>query len=310
LARKFVLAICIFIASVFFIEGLAMLYYADINAKNRYNEIKREIENDQNIADSKNNNINDSQKTNNPINLLVLGLDGDGTRSDVILLANYRPGENNVNILSITRDTKVIVKSKNAKINALIGMGGEKLIVSKVEEMTGLTIDYYLTMDFNGFRKIIDELGGVEINVPFDMHYDDPMQNLHIHLKKGRQVLDGSKAEQFVRYRKGNIYGQGYRDGDLGRIKAQQLFIRELIKQKLSIKYISKIDDIYAILKEYTKTNIKLTDIMYYLKKFNIKIDEIKTWTIPGDSAIIDSVAYFIYDSKETFEIIKNNFYK
>ena len=63
-------------------------------------------------------------------------------------------------------------------------MGGEKLIVSKVEEMTGLTIDYYLTMDFNGFRKIIDELGGVEINVPFDMHYDDPMQNLHIHLKR------------------------------------------------------------------------------------------------------------------------------
>ncbi len=287
-----------------------MLYYADINAKDRYNEKKQGEENSLSLKNKKSNNINDNQQENNPINLLVLGLDGDGTRSDVILLANYMPGKNRVNILSITRDTKVIVKGMNAKINALVGMGGEKLIVSKVEEMTGLPIDYYLTMDFNGFRKIIDELGGVEINVPFDMHYDDPLQNLHIHLKKGRQVLDGRKAEQFVRYRKSNIPGQGYKDGDLGRIAAQQLFIRELIKQKLNLKYISKIDDIFIILKEHTKTNIKLADIMYYLKNFNIKIEEIKTWTIPGDSAIIDSISYFIYDSKETLKIIESSFYK
>jgi LCP family protein required for cell wall assembly len=304
--------ICVFIASVFFIEGIAMLYYADINAKIKYNDKKRGIEDEDELGfeNNKNNNMKDNQQENNPVNLLVLGLDGDGTRSDVILLANYMPGKNRVNILSITRDTKVIVKGKDAKINALVGMGGEKLIVSKVEQMTGLPIDYYLTMDFTGFRKIIDELGGVEINVPFDMHYDDPLQNLHIHLKKGRQVLDGRKAEQFVRYRKSNIPGQGYKDGDLGRIAAQQLFIRDLIKQKLSLKYISKIDDIYAILKEYTKTNIKLTDIMYYLKNFNTKIEDIRTWTIPGDSTIIENIAYFIHDSKETLEIINNNFYK
>ncbi|MBA1337218.1 MAG: Cell envelope-associated transcriptional attenuator LytR-CpsA-Psr, subfamily M [Firmicutes bacterium] len=278
MSRKLVLVICIFIISVLFIDGLAILYYAkeDMDTKIRGNN-RNQIEN--NTRDTRINN----QQEGYPINLLILGLDGDGTRADVILLANYKPGKNSVNILSITRDTKVVVNGKTTKINALVGMGGEKLIISKVEDITGLPVNYYLTMDFVGFRKIIDGLGGVEIDVPFDMHYDDPAQNLHIHLNKGRQVLDGKKAEQFVRYRKGNISGQGYRDGDLGRIEAQQLFIRELVKQKFNLKYISKIDDIYAVLKEHTKTNIQLADIMYYLKNFNIKIDEIKTWTIPGN---------------------------
>lgn len=292
-----------------------MLYYADINAKNRHKE-KKQGENNIRYGDKDNNNfkenysLKESQQVNNPINLLVLGLDEDGTRSDVILLANYKPGKNCINILSITRDTKVTVKGKTIKINSLVGMGGEKLISSKVEEMTGLQIHYYLTMDFTGFRKIIDELGGVEIDVPFDMHYDDPVQNLHIHLKKGRQLLDGREAEQFVRYRKSNIPGQGYKDGDLGRIEAQQLFIRELVKQKLNLKYISKVDNIYAIIKEHTKTNIELTDIMYYLKKFNIKVDKIKTWTMPGNPVIIDNLAYFIYDNEKTSELIKDNFYR
>lgn len=312
--KKTIFIICVFISSILFIDGLAMLYYTNANDKNRYNKDVKVPEKDSNTPmEGKDNNINEnseSLKQENPINVLMLGLDADGTRADIIMLVNHKPGENRVNVLSITRDTKVMVEDKDFKINALVGLGGEKLIISKIEELTKLPIDYYVTMSFLGFRKIIDELGGVEIDVPFDMHYDDPAQNLHIHLKKGSQVLDGSKAEQFVRYRMGNRHGEGYKNGDLGRIAAQQMFIKEFIKQKLNLKYISKIDEVFSILKEYTKTNIKLADIMYYIKNFNIKIGEIKTWTIPGEPTFINDIAYYIYDSKLTMEMINANFYK
>lgn len=193
----------------------------------------------------------DGRKTlNSYINVLVLGLDDDEKRSDVIALINYNPDENKMNILSIARDTRVKVNGKYMKINALIGKGGEKMVIDMVEDITGLPVDYYVTLNFKGFREIVDTLGGVEINVPFDMDYDDPYQNLHIHLKKGKQVLDGKKAEQFVRYRKGNHNGEGYEDGDLGRIKMQQLFMREFVNQKLKLKYLLKADEIFYTLKK------------------------------------------------------------
>jgi LCP family protein required for cell wall assembly len=180
-----------------------------------------------------------------------------------------------------------------------------------VEEITGLPIDYYLTMNFSGFRRIIDVLGGVEMDIPFDMDYDDPEQDLHIHLRKGKQMLDGLKSEQFVRYRKGNHKGEGYRDGDIGRIQAQQEFIRAFIEQKLKIKYILKTDEIFYILKNSLKTNIEVGDLNYLLKSMkNINIEEVNTYTLPGNSDYINKQWYYIYDKKETKELIDDSFYK
>jgi LCP family protein required for cell wall assembly len=303
--KRLVLTIFIIVTSIFFIKGLGILRQTDIKAKHIEEEGKDLKNND--IGNKNNNNNKEIEK---PINLLILGLDGDDTRSDTIILFNYKPGKEVINLLSIPRDTKVAVDNMPIKINALVGIGGENLIIEKVEEITGLPINYYVTMGFEGFKKIIDELGGIEFNVPFDMHYDDPAQNLHIHLEEGRQILDGDKALQFVRYRKSNVSGIGYKNGDLGRIGTQQLFIEELVKQKLNPKYIPKINEVFEILKEHMKTNIKLVDIMYYLKDFNFKIDEIKTWIVPGDSTIINGIAYFLHDSEKTIGIIKNNFHK
>jgi len=196
------------------------------------------------------------------------------------------------------------------KINALIGKGGEKMVIDMVEDITGLPVDYYVTLNFKGFREIVDTLGGVEINVPFDMDYDDPYQNLHIHLKKGKQVLDGKKAEQFVRYRKGNHNGEGYEDGDLGRIKMQQLFMREFVNQKLKLKYLLKADEIFYTLKKNMRTNIEIGDIRYFIKDIkNIKTPEINGYTLPGYSRYIGGQWFYIYDKKKTKELIEQNFY-
>ena len=324
ISRKIIITICIFVVSVLFIDGIAIIHFAN-------QELEREMkmrkeDKSRSLYENTNNYLNDNTYDNAndnpnfqanheemPINLLLLGLDDDKVRSDVILVINYRPWEDRVNMLSISRDTKVTVKGTDAKINAMIGMGGEKLTISKIQQITGLPIDYYITVDFLAFRKIVDKLGGIEIDVPFDMKYDDPIQGLHINLKKGIQTLDGKKAEQFVRYRKGNNPGQGYIDGDIGRINAQQTFIKAMIKQKLNLKYLSKLDDIYDILKQHTQTNVRLNDFTYYLKNITkIKLTDMDTYTytIPGDSVIIDDLWYYIYDKKKTIDLINEHFFK
>jgi len=244
-----------------------------------------------------------------PVNVMVLGLDNDKTRCDVIMLLNFDPGTPSLNILSIARDTRVRYGRSYKKINSLYAKGGERLIADEIYEITGLPVHYYFTVDFRGFRKIIDTLGGVEFYVPFRMKYDDPTQNLHINLKKGLQVLDGKKAEQLVRYRKGNLKGQGYIEGDIGRIKMQQDFIKALIDQKLNIRYLSKADDIFRIIKDNVKTNVELTDAArYFSSVIRIKGENVKTFVLPGESYRSGDVWWYIHDREKTEAMISENF--
>ncbi len=247
----------------------------------------------------------------NPLNLLVLGLDGDETRCDVIMLFNFKPDLSRLNILSVARDTRIRGNGRHTKINTLYSKGGEKLVAEEVTKITGLPVHYYLIVDFKGFRKIIDTLGGVRFYVPFQMNYDDPTQNLHIHLAKGMQLLDGGKAEQLIRYRKDNAKGQGYIEGDIGRIKMQQDFLKELINQKANLKYVSRADDLFLILRDYVKTNVTLSDIAQNTGSISrIKSDEIRAFTLQGEGRMIGDVWYFIYNRSETADIIKSYFYR
>ena len=165
------------------------------------------------------------------VNILLLGVDEGGNRSDTIMLVSLNGKTNKVNILSIPRDTRVPVGRGYQKINAAIGIGKqevakgnlqepEELSVEKVKMLTGLPIHYFMSIDFDGFKEVIDVLGGVDFEVPFNMVYDDPVQNLHINLKAGMQHLDGEAAHDFVRFRQGNPGHKGYATGDLGRIEA------------------------------------------------------------------------------------------
>ena len=291
----FMLSIFLFIQGAFILKSLnreEAQYYAGNTPlkKSRYNPKVTGI----------------SQRTN----LLVLGLDDEEVRSDVIALLNFDPSKKKINILSIARDTRVKVGGKYSKINSLISKGGEELVAKEVENITGLSVDYYMILNFKGFREIVDVVGGVEIEVPMDMNYDDPTQNLYIHLKKGNQILDGEKSEQFVRYRKGNHKGEGYEDGDIGRIEAQQLFLKEFISQKLKPRYILKAGSIFSILKDNMKTNIEIGDLDFFVREVNnIRINEVSTFTLPGDSVYKNGVWYYIYNGKETEKIIEDNFY-
>lgn len=304
-ARKIAFLTCILLSVVLFAEGFVII--ADLK------NISKSSEPNTGYSYTRLGENKDILPPQNkePVNVLILGLDEEEMRSDVIILANFSPEENRLNLLSIARDTRVRVKNRTSKINALIKLGGERLVAEKIKEITSLDVHYYIILNFEGFRRIIDTLDGVEIEVPFEMDYEDPDQDLYIHLKKGLQVLNGEKAEQFVRYRKGNKRGEGYEDGDIGRIKMQQEFMKALIEQKLKFKYISKADEIYLILKKYLKTNIEIRDINRYIRNIqNVKIDEVRSFTLPGESAYAGGVWYFIHDLKKTRALISKNFYK
>ena len=304
--RKSIFYICMVFSLVLFVEGVfTILNFTKTDNINLTKENENNYHNRQIVR-----NIYKEGDYPEYINLLAMGLDESEDRSDGIMLINFHPKSGKVNILSIARDTMVKLNNgRRSKINALIGMGGEAKIIEKVEELIGMPVHYYLTMNFEGFREVIDLLDGVEIDVPFDMKYDDPYQNLYIRLNKGKQILDGEKAEQYLRYRKGNRVGEGYVDGDMGRIKTQLQFINEFIKQKLKLKYLLKIGDIFFIIKNNVTTNIEIGDFNYYLSTIKkIDTDKINFFTLPGHDEYIDNQYYYIYDEEKTKEIIKNNF--
>jgi polyisoprenyl-teichoic acid--peptidoglycan teichoic acid transferase len=250
-----------------------------------------------------------SGSSSKQVNVLLAGLDDDETRADVIILLNYDSKDKKINMLSIPRDTKVKIKGETKKINALYGIGQEGLLAKAVEQLTELPVDYYLSLNFKGFREFVDTLGGVIIDVPVDMKYDDPTQNLHIDIKKGRQLLDGRKAEHFVRYRKGNKRGEGYEDGDIGRISMQHVFLKELISQKLKLRYISSAYEIFLILRNNMNTNIKPGDIRGYIGDIiSLDMGDVNMYTAPGESVSINGIWYYICDIQETRKIIEENF--
>ncbi len=238
-------------------------------------------------------------------NILVVGVDKDGKRSDVNMLVSIDSKSKSVNLLSIPRDTKVeLDDGSTVKINACIGKeNGETVLINEVKELTGLPVNNFCKVSFEALRNSIDLLGGVEFDVPMDMDYDDPAQDLHIHLKKGPQVLNGEDAEGLLRYRK------GYANADLGRIDTQQAFIKEAISQKLNPKYITKL---FPVIKEINKNLETDMSAMYMIRQaWNFrdgdKID-FHSYTLPGTPKMIGDASYFVCDEAATDTLVRVQF--
>ncbi len=239
------------------------------------------------------------------INVLVVGVDKDERRSDVNMLFSIDPAEKTINLLSIPRDTRVkVTKTSHSKINSCIGKeDGEELLIEKVKELTGIPVHNFCKVNFEALRNIIDILGGVEFDVPIDMDYDDPYQDLHIHLKKGLQKLNGEEAEGLLRFR------SGYPNADLGRIETQQAFIKELISQKLRLKYILKAVPVINEISENLETDMSGAYMLKYAWKFRDK-DEItfNSYMLPGRAKTIGGASYYVCDEEATKELMENEF--
>lgn len=269
-----------------------------------------------------------TKKNLKEIKVLVLGVstDLDSELTDTIMVASYNPNTQKANLLSIPRDTFTGKNKSRAtasqKINALYNINkNPKKTLEAVNELTGLDIQYYVVVKTEALIEVVDAIGGVEFDVPIDMKYDDPTQDLHIDLKAGLQKLDGDKAEQLLRWRHSNskngvmtTYPSEYGNDDFGRMRTQRDFIVATMKQTLKPGNIFKIGQLLEIANKNVETNIELSlakDYVPYAVEFNT--DDIKTAALPGTTPDIketNGVSVFVVNKTEAKELINSMFYE
>lgn len=262
--------------------------------------------------------LNETTESKDEVLFLVLGIDGNNmsestdVRTDTMMLTkvNFKTGD--LSILSIPRDTRVVSESGEgvSKINAAHKFGGAEASVDAVRELLNVDLKYYVKIDYQFVREVVDLIGGVEMDIPFHMKYDDPSDEppLHIDINEGRQVLDGDKAIQFLRYRKGNN-GGGYKEGDVGRIKAQQEFMKAFMGQAL--RPINLLKSPLAIGKyyKYVETNIPMKlAAKGVLNARKIDSENMNLTTLPGEGRYIDNISYFVHYEEPTKVLIRKIF--
>lgn len=213
-----------------------------------------------------------------PVNILLMGVDrvagAEGTeaafggRSDTMLLLHFDPAKEQVNMLSIPRDSQVLIPDVGiAKINESNVYGGGKLAAQVVSEtLNGVPVDRYVRVTTDTFKELVDAVGGVNVFVPKDMKYQDQTQGLDIDLKQGWQVLDGDQAEQFARFRN-DAYG------DIGRVQRQQVLLKALREKIQSPAIIPRLPALIGLVKEHIDTNLNWEE-MLALMNFSRQLEQ------------------------------------
>lgn len=227
-----------------------------------------------------------------PFSVLMLGVDerkGDRGRSDTMIVLTVNPKEKSTKMLSIPRDTRteIIGKGFNDKINHAYAFGGVEMSMDTVENFLDIPIDYYIQINMESFKEIVDAVGGVTVNNTLDFNYEGE------HFSKGELVLDGERALKYSRMR--------YEDprGDFGRQTRQRQIIQGVINKGASFSSLTKFDDIFSALGKNVKTNLtfdEMTDIQKHYKDVgkNIKQMELK-----GSGTKIDKVYYLMVPDEE-----------
>ncbi len=194
---------------------------------------------------------------------LLLGTDDGNGNADTLMVGTYDVQEQKVGVVSIPRDTIVDRDwSRYPKINGAYGGGGGVARVrAEVSRMLGIPIDFYIKVDIRAFVDLVNEVGGVDFDVPVDMNYDDPAQNLSIHYKKGLQHLNGRQALEVVRFRHNNDMS-GY--SDVGRTQTQQKLLTAVARKLLSWNSVTRLKAFADIFFDYVDTDLTLSEMAWF----------------------------------------------
>lgn len=251
--------------------------------------------------------VEEVEEREESLTVLALGLDARGDylrgRTDAIVLISIYPKKESVSILSIPRDSYVQIGNtgKYDKINHAYPFGGVEVTKTTVENLVGVDIDHYVVFNFTSFMRMVDALGGVEIDVPYTFTEQDSKDRQGaIRIEKGRQLLDGEKALAYARMRKSDP------EGDIGRGKRQQEVILALADKLLSFKSLSNFSEVYDIIKESMATDVSITDIpslLKYLKGYS----DINSFTLKGGGTYINGVYYYRLD-EEHLNYVRDHF--
>ncbi len=233
---------------------------------------------------------------------LVAGRDKVSDSTDTIMLVRLDIGNKNIRILNIPRDTMLDTDRKSKKINSSFNIGGIEQFEKDVASLTGFYVNRYVLFDIEGIEKIINSIGGVYFDIPRNMNYEDPTQDLYIHLKKGYQHLDGEQAVNLARFR-------NYPEGDIDRIAIQQKLLKELAKQTLKADNILKIPDLVEIISENVKTDIDINEMLWLANEAkNIPLSGIETDMVPGVASTVNSLSYWLPYENALLDLINNRY--
>lgn len=245
-------------------------------------------------------------RRDNFFTVLVVGIDAASNSTDTIMLAAFDTEAKKMNIMSIPRDTITNSNRANKKINAAYVMNGKDIeaLIDEVEGVCGVHADKFALVTVDGFVDLIDEIGGVEVDVPINMVYNDPTQDLKINIKKGLQTLDGYDSMGFMRYR------ATYADGDLGRIKIQHTFVRALIDKMLAPSTFAKIPAIAEIISDNVETDLSLGNEIWLGKQMltmNLS-EDVTITTLPGYANYYEGLSYYFPNEEEVLELVNESF--
>lgn len=240
-----------------------------------------------------------------PTTIILMGVDerkDDVGRSDTLMVLNL--SQDKASLLTIPRDTLVYIERHGyQKINAAYSLGGAKLARETVEDFLGIEIDHYVTINKSRFAEVIDAMGGVDIYVERDMHYEDPWDDggLYINLKQGIQHLDGQTAIEFVRFRDS--------EGDVGRVRRQQAFMKACADRLSEPSMLIKIPELLGVAVKAIDTDLTSSEMLSAagsLKNADAK-GNIKTGVVPGWLQYIEDISYLIPNAERLGKVMDKN---
>ena len=236
--------------------------------------------------------------------ILLAGTDQSGARTDTLILLTVNRPEKSLSLVSIPRDTLVNGSYAVPKINSVYGVnnGGEEgidMLLTRVAQCIGYRPDSYMLIRLDAFVELVDALGGVTFDVPVDMFYNDPSQDLYIDLVAGTQTLTGKEAMGVVRFR------SGYTDADLGRVQVQRAFLSALIDQAVSPEGIAKSPLLLQILMEHTDTDLSAQNFLWLAESLLFcDRSEIQTVTLPGSARMLGGGSYYVLDAEAVAQTV------
>lgn len=257
----------------------------------------------QKLEFEKNKRAEEVEVTKDPFTIMLVGLEnqeGGKGRSDVIMLISVNPQTEKITMLSIPRDTRTFIPDAGYedKITHSYGHNGISSTIDTVEDMLDVPVDYYITTNFDGFEEIVDTLGGVTVNVPFDFKAQLTGSLKWKKYYEGEMDLNGNEALAYVRMRKSDPRG------DLGRNERQQQVIKAVIDEGTSFSSITKIDDILNNLGENVKTNIPPSKFASFVKLYSkLKDTQINQLSLKGYDQYINDIYYYIPDQESLTNI-------
>jgi polyisoprenyl-teichoic acid--peptidoglycan teichoic acid transferase len=244
------------------------------------------------------------------VNILLVGVDErknsqDQTyRTDSLILASVDPQSQQIAMVSIPRDTRIEIPKRGLdKINAAAAYGGLNMTVAVVQQLTGVKIDGYVKTNFDGFKDIIDTLGGVTINVEKNMYFEtgDKVDGV-INLKKGEQLLDGSKALQYARFRHDTY-------GDITRTARQQIVLKAVAKKLMQPGTITKIPTLVSQFSAVVDTNLPPADLLTLAKvAVNYDSSKVISQTLPGYFFDDEGISYWGVDPANVKKVVADLF--